>query len=111
MRNVIAHVAFLGLICRCRDGGREPPLEPLARGLSEAMKPAYADFALEIRAIYNGSQVTLHCVLWNVSVVGTAITVDASTWPWRNSEIFDINAMAANGRVVRRNPPPWGTSM
>ncbi|MDP9013550.1 MAG: hypothetical protein M3O41_13010 [Pseudomonadota bacterium] len=106
MRNFIVLVAFSLLIAGCRDRGREPRLEPLARGLSEAMQPAYADFALEIRAIDNGSRVSLHCVLRNVSIVGTAITVDASTLPWRNSDIFDINAVAANGTVVRRSPPP-----
>lgn len=106
MRNFIVLVSLSLLIAGCRDRGREPPLEPLARGLSEAMQPAYADFALEIRAIDNGGRVTLHCVLRNVSIVGTAITVDASTLPWRNSDIFDINAVAANGKVVRRSPPP-----
>lgn len=106
MRSVIVYIGFLVLTCSCRDREREPSLEPLAHGLAEAMQPAYADFALEIRAIDNGSRVTLHCVLRNVSIVGTAITVDASTLPWRNSDIFDINAVAANGRVVRRNPPP-----
>lgn len=106
MRNVIAFVAFSLLICGCRDRGREPPLEPLARGLSEAMQPAYADFALEVRAIDNGSRVTLHCVLRNVSILGTPIEVDASTLPWRNADLFDINAVAANGKVVRRAPPP-----
>jgi hypothetical protein len=106
MRNSIVLVAFSLLIAGCGDRGREPPLEPLARGLSEAMQPAYADFTLEIRAIDNGGHVTLHCVLRNVSIVGTAITIDASTLPWRNSDIFDINAVAANGKVVRRAPPP-----
>jgi len=106
MRNVIAFFAILALICGCRDRGREPPLEPLARGLSEVMQPPYADFTLEIRAIDNGSRVTLHCVLRNVSILGTAIEVDASTLPWRNADLFDINAVAANGKVVRRAPPP-----
>ena len=106
MRNVIAFIAFFVLICGCRDRGRDPPLEPLARGLSEVMQPPYADFALEIRAIDNGNRVTLHCVLRNVSIGATAIEVDASTLPWRNPDIFDINAVAANGKVVRRSPPP-----
>jgi len=70
------------------------------------MQPAYADFALEIRAIDNGGRVTLHCLLRNVSILGTAIEVDASTLPWRNPDLFDINAVAANGKVVRRAPPP-----
>jgi len=26
--------------------------------------------------------------------------------PWRNADLFDINAVAANGKVVRRAPPP-----
>jgi hypothetical protein len=106
MRNFIVLVACSLLFGGCRDRGREPNLEPLARGLSEAMQPAYADFALEIRAVGDGGRVTLHCVLRNVSIGATAITVDASTLPWANSDIFDINAVAANGKVVRRSPPP-----
>ena len=70
------------------------------------MRPAYADFTLEIRAIDAGNRVTLHFVLKNVSVVATAIDVNESTLPWRNPEDFDINAVAANGDVVHRNPPP-----
>jgi hypothetical protein len=69
-------------------------------------EPAFADFTLEIRAIQSGNQVTLHCVLRNVSVPKNAIEVDASTLPWRNADFFDINAVAANGKVVHRNPPP-----
>jgi hypothetical protein len=45
-------------------------------------------------------------VLRNVSILGTAIEVDASTLPWRNADLFDINAVGADGRVVRRAPPP-----
>jgi hypothetical protein len=106
MRIVFAIFALAIVVCGCSERCGQPRLEPLARGISEAMRPAYADFTLEIRAIDNANRVTLHCVLKNVSVVATAIDVDASTLPWRNPEDFDINAVAANGDVVHRNPPP-----
>ena len=100
MRTVFAIFALAVLLCGCSERCGQPRLEPLARGLSEAMRPVYAHFTLEIRAIDAGNRVTLHCVLKNVSVVATAIDVDESTLPWRNPEDFDINAVAANGDVV-----------
>src|SRR5450432_533882 len=106
MRMVIAIFAIGITVCGCSGRFGQPTLEPLARGLSEAMRPAYADFTLEIRASDDGKRVTLHCVLKNVSIATTAIVVDESTLPWRNPEDFDINAVAANGDVVHRNPPP-----
>jgi hypothetical protein len=106
MRTVFAIFALAMIVCGCSERCGQPPLQPLARGLSEAMRPAYGDFTLEISAIDNGNRVALRCVLKNVSVVATAIDVDASTLPCRNPEDFDINAVAANGDVVHRNPPP-----
>jgi hypothetical protein len=106
MRKAFAIFAVGITVCGCNGRFGQAPLEPLARGLSEAMRPAYADFTLEIREINDGNQVTLRCVLKNVSIASTAIVVDASTLPWRNPEDFDINAVAANGDVVHRNPPP-----
>ena len=106
MRIIVAIFAIAFSACGCSGQFGAAPLEPLARGISEAKRPAYADFTLEIRAVDNGSRVMLHCVLKNVSIATTAIVVDASTLPWRNPEDFDINAVAANGDVVHRNPPP-----
>jgi hypothetical protein len=97
MHVIFAVFSLSVIVCGCSERSSQPLLEPLARGLSEAMRPAYADFTLEIRAMDNGNRVTLHCVLKNVSIVATAIDVDASTLPWRNPEHFDINAVAANG--------------
>jgi hypothetical protein len=78
----------------------------LARGISEALQQPNGDFKLEIGAENNGNRVTLHCVLRNVSIAETAVDVDASTLPWRNSDLFNINAVAADGKVVHRNPWP-----
>lgn len=105
MRTVLAILA-LAIVCGCSERCGQTPLEPLAHGLSEALRPAYADFTLEIRAIDNGNRVILHCLLKNVSILATSIDVDASTLPWKNPEDFDFNAVAANGDVVHRNPPP-----
>jgi hypothetical protein len=106
MRKAFTFFALSIIVCGCSERGGQPRLEPLARGLSEAMQPDYADFTLEVRALDKGNRVTLHCVLRNVSIAKTAIDVDASTLPWRNADFFDINAVAANGKVVHRNPWP-----
>jgi len=45
-------------------------------------------------------------VLRNVSIAETAVDVDGSTLPWLNSDLFNINAVAADGKVVHRNPWP-----
>jgi hypothetical protein len=106
MRKLIAIFALSIVVSGCGERDGRPRLEPLARGLSEAMQPAYTDFKLEIRALDKGDRVTLHCVLRNVSIAATTIDVDASTLPWQNADFFDINAIAANGMVVHRNPWP-----
>ena len=72
------------------------------------MQPAYSDLRLEISALDEGDRVTLHCVLRNVSIAATAIDVDASTLPWRNTDSFEIDAVTANGKVVHRSPWPIG---
>ena len=90
----------------CSGGDGQPRLEPLARGLSDAMQPAYADLRLEISALNDGNRVILHCVLRNVSIAASAIDVDASTLPWRNTDFFEIDAVTANGKVVHRSPWP-----
>lgn len=106
MRKAFALFSLSLIVCDCSGEVGQPRLEPLARGLSEAMRPAYADFTLEIRALDKGDRVILHCVLRNTSIAESAIDVDESTLPWRNADIFDINAVAVNGKVVHRNPPP-----
>jgi hypothetical protein len=106
MRKVIAIFVLSLIIGGCSEQGGLPRLEPLARGLSEAMQPAYADFKLEIHVIDKGNQVILHCELRNISIAETAIDVDASTLPWRNADMFGIDAVAANGQLVHRYTPP-----
>jgi hypothetical protein len=106
MRKLFALFALSIVVSGCGERDGQPRLEPLARGLSDAMQPAYADFKLEIHVLDKGDRVTLHCVLRNLSIAATAIDVDASTLPWRNADFFDINAVAANGKVVHRNPWP-----
>jgi hypothetical protein len=111
MRKMIALFALSIVVSSCGERDGQSRLAPLARGLSDAMQPAYADFHLGIRALDKGDRVTLHCVLRNVSKAATAIEVDASTLPWRNADVFEIDAVAADGKVVHRNPwPQWSSS-
>ena len=50
----------------------------------------------------NGEQVTMHCVLRNVSA--KAIDVDQESLPWNNADAFSVSAVAADGKVVRQSP-------
>jgi hypothetical protein len=116
MRKMIALFALSIVVSGCGERDGQSRLEPLARGLSDAMQPAYADFHLEIRALDKGDRVTLHCVLRNVSIAATAIDVDASTLPWRNADMFEIDAVAADkGRtsksVARRTGSHFGAAV
>jgi hypothetical protein len=106
MRNLIALFTLSIVAGGCSGGDGQPRLEPLARGLSDAMQPAYADLRLEINALNEGDRVILHCVLRNVSIAASAIDVDPSTLPWRNPDFFEIDAVSANGKVVHRSPWP-----
>jgi hypothetical protein len=99
MRNVIASVSLLVIICGCSE--RQPRLEPLARGLAEAWQPATRDLKLAIQAENNRERVTLHCVLQNISA--TPIEVNSSTLPWITPGFFSIDAVTASGRVVHRS--------
>jgi hypothetical protein len=98
MRKVIALLALSIVVCGCSERGGQPRLEPLARGLGEAWQPVARDLKLEMHAANNGEQVTMHCVLKNVSA--NAIEVDASTLPWNNADLFSVSAVAADGKVV-----------
>jgi len=106
MRKLITVLTLSIVAGGCSGGDGQPRLEPLARGLSDAMQPGYADLRLEISALTEGDRITLHCTLRNVSIAGGAIDVDASTLPWRNTDLFEIDAVTANGKVVHRSPWP-----
>jgi hypothetical protein len=104
MRNVIVFVALSIVICGCSERGGQPQFEALARGLAEAWHPAAYDLKLEIHAEAYGERVTLRCVLQNIT--WKAIDVNSSELPWKNADLLSIDAVAANGKVIHRNPPP-----
>jgi hypothetical protein len=106
MRKLIALLILPIVAGGCSRGDGQPRLEPLARGLSAAMQPGYADLRLEISGLTEGDRITLHCVLRNVSIAANTIDVDASTLPWRNADLFEIDAVTADGKVVHRSPWP-----
>jgi hypothetical protein len=106
MRKLISLFALSILVFGCSEQAGHPGLESLARGLGEAWPPANRELKLEIQSENEGDRVTLHCVLRNVSLAGASINVDASELPWLNSDLFDINAVGADGTVVHRNPIP-----
>jgi hypothetical protein len=106
MRKLAALFMLSIVAVACDGGGGQPRLEPLARGLSDAMQPEYADLRLEISALHEGDRIILHCVLRNVSISASTIDVDASTLPWRNTDFFEIDAVSGNGKVIHRSPWP-----
>ena len=102
MRKVIVLFALSIVVCGCNERGGKLRLEPLARGLAEAWQPVALDLKLEIHPENNGEQVTMHCVLRNVSA--KAIDVDQESLPWNNADAFSVSAVAADGKVVQQNP-------
>jgi hypothetical protein len=106
MRKLIALFTLSFVVAGCNGGDGHTQLQPLARGLSDAIQPAYAELRLEITAKNDGDRVALHCVLRNVSIAATPINLEPSTLPWRNPDFFEIDAVTANGKVVHRSQGP-----
>jgi hypothetical protein len=106
MRNLICLFALSIFAFGCGERAGQPRLEPLARGLAETWQPANRELKLEIHSENKGERVTLHCVLRNVSLAGASLDVDASGLPWLNSDLFNIDAVGADGTVVHRNSIP-----
>ena len=106
MRKQIARLILSVFAAGCNGRDGHAQLEPLARGLSDAMQPAYAELRLEIIAKNDGDRVILHCVLRNVSIAATPIAIEPFTLPWRNPDFFEIDAVTASGKVVHRGQRP-----
>jgi len=102
MRKAIALFAFSIAVCGCNKHGGQPRLEPLARGLAEAWPPVSLVMKLDIHPEINGEQVTLHCVLRNMSA--NEIDVDQESLPWNNAGDFSVSAVAADGEVIQQKP-------
>ena len=102
MRSAIVLIVVSIAVCGCSERKGQPGLEPLARGLSEAWQPVAHDMKLDIRPEADGNQLTLHCVLRNLSA--SEIGVDQESLPWNNADAFSVSAVAADGKVVQQNP-------
>jgi hypothetical protein len=102
MRKAIVLFALSIAVCGCNNHGGHPRLEPLARGLAEAWQPVSLDMKLDIKAEVNGEQVTLRCVLRNISA--NEIDVDQESLPWNNAGDFSVSAVAADGEVIQQTP-------
>lgn len=102
MRKAIVFFALSIAVYGCHKPGGQPRLEPLARGLAEAWQPVALDLKLEIQPEINGEQVTMHCVLRNVSA--KEIDVDQESLPWNNADAFSVGAVAADGKLLQQNP-------
>jgi hypothetical protein len=104
MRKAIVLFALSIAVCGCDKHAGQPRLEPLARGLTEAWQPVALDMKLDIYPEENGEQVTLHCVLRNISK--HEIDVDLESLPWNNAGDFSVNAVAGNGEAIQQTPLP-----
>jgi hypothetical protein len=102
MRKAVVLFALSIAVCGCNKHGGQPRLEPLARGLAEAWQPVAPDMKLDIYPEINGEQVTLHCVLRNISA--NEIDVDQESLPWNNAGDFSVNAVAGDGKVIQQKP-------
>jgi len=102
MRKAIVLFTLSIAVCGCNKHGGQPRLEPLARGLAEAWPPVSLVMKLDIHPEINGEQVTLHCVLRNMSA--NEIDVDQESLPWNNARDFSVSAVAPDGEVIQQTP-------
>lgn len=102
MRKASVLFALSIAVCGCNKHGGQPRLEPLARALAEAWQPVSLEMKLDISAEVNGEQVTLRCILRNISA--KEIDVDQESLPWNNAGAFSVSAVAAGGEVIQQTP-------
>jgi hypothetical protein len=102
MRKAIVLFALSIAVCGCSKHGGQPRLELLERGLEEAWQPVALDMKLDIHPEANGEQVTMHCVLRNISA--NEIDVDQESLPWNNADAFSVSAVTADGEVIQQKP-------
>jgi hypothetical protein len=102
MRKAIVLFALSIAVCGCNKHGGQPRLESLERGLAEAWQPVALDMKLDIHPEAHGEQVTMRCVLRNISA--NEIDVDQQSLPWNNAEAFSVSAVTAYGGVIQQKP-------
>jgi hypothetical protein len=102
MHKVIVLFALSIAVCGCNKHGGQPQLESLARGLAEAWQPVALGMKLDMRPEVNGDQVTMHCVLRNISA--SEIDVDQESLPWNNADAFSVSAVTTDGEVIQQKP-------
>ena len=106
MRKAIVLFALAFAVCGCNKQGGQAPLEPLARGLAEAWQPVALGMKLDMHPEVHGEQVTMHCILRNISA--SEIDVDQESLPWNNADAFSVSAVAADGEVIHQKPVSAG---
>jgi hypothetical protein len=101
----IAPLIASSLLILCGCSGREHPrLQPLVQSLAKTWPRANLHLELTLRATEINGKVILHCVLKNTS--STALTLNRSRLPWTSPAWLSVDAVAANGDVPPRPPPP-----
>jgi hypothetical protein len=106
----IAPLIACSLLVLCGCSGREQPrLEPLAKSLAKTWPRANPHLELTLRATEIHGKVILHCVLKNTS--STALILNRSRLPWTSPAWLSVDAVAANGDLPPRPPPPVAISV
>jgi hypothetical protein len=101
----IAPLIAASLLILCGCSGREHVrLELLVESLAKTWPRANLHLELKLRATEINGKVILHCVLKNTSPA--ALILNRSRLPWTSPAWLSVNAVAANGDVPPRPPPP-----
>ncbi len=101
----IAPLIAFSLLFLCGCSGREHArLELLVQSLAKTWPRANPHFELTLRAAEINGKVILHCVLKNTS--SAALILNRSRLPWTSPAWLRVDAVAANGDVPPRPPPP-----
>src|SRR6266481_9914780 len=95
--------ASLLVLCGC-NGHEQPMIEPIAQSLAKTWPRANLHLELTLRASEINGRIILHCVLKNAS--DTAMTLNRPRLPWTSPTGLSVGAVAANGEIPPRPPPP-----
>jgi hypothetical protein len=96
--------ASLLVLCGCNGREQSPLVEPIAQSLAKTWPRANLHLELTLRASEINGKVILHGALKNTS--DAAVILNRSRLPWTSPSWLSVDAIAANGEIPPRPPPP-----